>query len=452
MRRSRRRKLGIIIYILLFSFIVGGPFYLLKFSPKPSEDYRRKNPPAWVGVLTFWDFPRLDQESGSNFKWIYEKINEFEKEHPGVYIDFQPLDWEKGGIKIETAFKMGNPPDILPISNDYGFFTQEYLVPLNPYLSEEEISSFKEIALEAVTYDHKIWGLPWMMSIYTMVLNLDLFRERGVEPPTDGNWSYEEFIEKLQQLTFDGEGKGKVHHYGLNSFIQSGYYNLWGILLSDGGEIVDKNFGYTFNDEKALSGLQKVIDLKQKYGVTPADFGENTSNKAWTSFYKDQNVAVYPVGTWAINVLDNLQKQGVGFNYTIASFPYGNLKVPISISSGVGAYGVTKQEDEKKLEMCIAFLKFLAKDQYQEELHRLGVFPVKKTVGNIYQEHPIMTMIYEDLGNMKIIPLHPYWKEIDQILQNEIRLGVLGEKTPQEVITDAEEKVKIFMNTVGRQN
>src|SRR5690606_34195515 len=144
-----------------------------------------------------------------------------------------------------------------------------------------------------------------------------------------------------------------------------------------------------------------------------------------TNFYKDKNIAAYPVGTWALNVLDGLQKEGTGFNYGIAKFPTGKLGKPITLSNMIGSYGMTKQEDRAKAEMIVKFLKFLVKDEYQQELDRLGVFPVRKSIGNIYTDNPNMTIIYEELENADIIFDHPYWKEIDEILQREIQQGVL---------------------------
>ncbi|SET47354.1 carbohydrate ABC transporter substrate-binding protein, CUT1 family [Natronincola peptidivorans] len=450
MRKSKKKLLGIVIYLTLFMFIIGGPFYLYYLQPKIADHNKAQIEPSWTGVISFWDFPRLDRDSGTNFRWIYEKIQDFEKENPGVYINFQTLDWEKGTVKLDTAIKMGNPPDIIPIGSDYSILGQEILEPLDTYLTEEEVEKFRENVIEAVTYNGQIWAMPWMMTTYTMVLNLDLFHERGVEPPVDGNWSYDEFVEKMQRLTYDSKGRGKADYFGFNSFVQSGYYNIWGFLLSDGAEIINKNQQYVFTDDSAQSGVEKIIDLKYKYGVTPTNFGENTSNAAWTSFYQDQNIAVYPVGTWALNVLDSLIKEGVGFEYTIANYPTGELGVPISISSGIGAYGVKKQVDDKKLQVCVNFLKYLTDDKYQMELDRLGVFPVKKTVGNIYEGNALMTMLYNNLDNTKMIPPHPYWKEIDNILQNEIRLGLLGKKTAEEILREVNQKVELLLNTIGK--
>lgn len=449
--KKHRKKIWIFFtYILLFIFILGGPYYFINFSPEVVDYDIDLHHSDWTGIISFWDFPRLDKKSGTNFRWIYEKIETFEKANPGVYIDFTPLDWERGAIKLDTAIKVGNIPDIVPITSNYSIFGQGVLETLEEHLTAEEIKSFRKNAIDAVTYNGHIWGMPWMISTYTMVLNLDLFKEKGVAPPIDGKWSYEEFIEKLQQLTYDSKGNGKIDHFGFNSFIQSGYYNTWGILLSDGGEIFDSSLKYVFYDEKALSGLQKLMHLKEKYGVTPLNFGENTSNIAWTSFYKDKNIAVYPVGTWALNVLENLKNQGEGFEYTIAHYPTGKLETPMAINSGVGAYGISKQEDKEKLKMCVKFLKYLSDDEHQKELGRLGVLPVKKTVGNIYENDPLMTMIYHNIDHIKVIPPHPHWKEIDAILQNEIRMGLLEKKTAEEVLRDAKENIETFLRSVAK--
>lgn len=450
MKKSKNKWWTYIAYILLFVFIYGGPFYFINFIPKVRDYNREPQAPEWTGVISFWDFPRLDKKTGTNFQWIYEKIKAFERANPGVYIDFTPLDWEMGNIKLDTAIKMGTPPDILPITSNYSILDQEVLEVLEVHLTSEEIKAFRENAIEAVSYNGHIWGIPWMISTYTMVLNLDLFEKKAVLPPTDGIWTYEEFVEKLQQLTYDSKDKDKIDHFGFNSFIQPGYYNTWGILLSDGGEIFDSNLNYIFYDEKALTGLKKLMDLKRLYGVIPPTFGENTSNIAWTSFYKDKNIAVYPVGTWALNALENLRDKGEGFEYTIAHYPVGSLGNPVTINSGVGAYGVSKEKDRDKLKMCIKFLKYLSNDEHQRELDRLGVLPVKKAVENIYENDPLMSMIYDNIDNIKIIPLHPYWKEIDHILQNEIRMGLLEKKTAEEVLADARSKIELFLKTIKR--
>ncbi len=449
MHSKVHKTFKVFLCLILTFFIVMGPYYLVIYRPSDGDYNKEKDEIQWQGVISFWDYPRLDQKTGTKFGWMYEKIRAFEKANPGVYIDFTPLTWEKGPIKVNTATKLGGLPDIVPIGSEYSIMSRDVLQPLDQYLTRDEITDFRENAIKSVTYDEKIYGVPWMMTTYTMVLNLDLFSQKGIEPPENGIWTYDEFVEKMKSLTFDSKGNKKIDHYGFNSFIEPGYYNTWGILLSDGAQVFNDKKEYSFNDSRALSGVKKLIDLKLEYGVVHPDFGVNNSNKSWTNFYKDKNIAVYPTGTWAFNVLDGLQKEGTGFNYGIAKFPSGDLGKSITLSNMIGSYGMTKQEDVEKSEMIVKFLKFLVNDSNQKELTRLGVFPTRKSIGNIYEDNSNMSAVYGELQNADIVFDHPHWKEIDEILQREIQQGVIGNKTPEEVLKDAEEKINILLNSLG---
>lgn len=431
-----------ILSALLLMFIVIWPTYLF-FSHKYEEIKPKEDATPWTGVISIWDYPRLNVHTGSRYGWIEEKIKKFEKKNPGVYIDFQPLDWNKGPIKLEVGLTTGTLPDIGPIGTDFAFMREDILEPLDEYFTEDEKEKFKYQALRAVTYDNKMWGMPFMMTTYAMYINLDIFRQRGVEPPIDGNWTYEEFVEKMQKLTWDSKNDGKIDQYGFMSFVKPDYYNIWGFLLSDGAQIIDEDAGeYRFYGEKAITGLNKIVDLNQKHKVTPDDFGTVNENQAWEMFYKEKKVAVYPTGSWAVRVLNDLRSKGEGFDFAIANYPIGDKRIPTNLSNNVSGYGVFKQEDKEKLNMCIKFLKFLIEEDSQRGLEKLGVFPVITGIDDLYENDEKMKKIEDCLLYTQVLPKHKNWKDIDRILQNQIRLAIIGEKSSEEALEEAKDQVE----------
>ncbi|RKD30113.1 ABC transporter substrate-binding protein [Thermohalobacter berrensis] len=444
------RKIRVLSTILLIIFIITWPIYFFTHTPIKKDKNKEtvdEEKSQWKGVIRLWDFPRLNINTGSRYSWIMSKIRKFEKENPGVFIEFEPIDWKKGPIKLEVGLQTGNLPDIAPVGTDPLFMTKEVLEPLDSFLTKSEINKFKPQALKAVKYNGKIWGMPFMMTTYAMYLNLELFRQRGVEPPIDGNWTYEEFIDKMKKLTYDSDGDGKIDYYGFVSFIEPNYYNIWGIILSDGAEIIDNNGQYVFYGEKALSGLQKLVDLKKKYKVTPEDFGLYDENTAWDMFYNKKKVAVYPTGSWAVRVLQKLYEKGKGFEFTVANYPIGDRRIPISFNNSVSAYAIFKQENEEKLKMCVKFLKFLVNNDNQRELEKLGVFPVKKGIKGMYLYDEKMKRVEDIISYTKTIPRHGKWKKIDRILQNQVRLAVIGKKTSSKALEDAKKQVYQILNT-----
>ncbi len=448
MEKRKHRPFTLFLCLILCGFIILAPIYFIEYRDKLDNDLNENKSESWKGVITIWDYPRLDINNKSRFGWITSKIKEFEKQNQGVYIQLKPLDRKKGPIEIETAIMTKTFPDIAPVGSDHSVIVQNVLEPLDKYFTEKELDNYKSSALKSVMYNGRVWGVPWMMSTYTMFLNLDLFNERGVEPPKDGNWTYDEFVETLKALTYDKDGDEKNDIFGFHSFIGPNDYNIWGILLADGGDIFSSDGNtFMFNDQKAVSGLKKFTDLKLKHKVTPETLGENSEQEAWNLFSRKKQVGIYPTGTWAVNALNDLRLNGEGFNFGVANYPIGEKGVPVPMARTTSAYGIFKQEDVEKTQMCIKFLKFITEDQYQEELGNLGIFPVKKSVGEIYQDDPIMGFIEKSIDYTYSIPTIPHWLTIDDLLQSQIRQVLLEEKSANQALEDAEMKIQLYINT-----
>ena len=452
MEKRRHRPFTLFLCLILCAFIILGPIYFIEYSHVKNHKSPKDMETNWKGVITLWDYPRLDSSNGTRFGWINRIIKDFERAHPGVYIELKPMDWSTGPMELETAIQTKSYPDMAPVGSDYSIIGQNVLEPLDEYLSPEILSNYRTHAIEAVRYNRQIWGIPWMMTTYTMFLNLELFHEKGIRPPEKGNWTYEEFVETMKALTYDRDGDGKNDVYGFHSFIDLNDYNCWGILLADGAEFFNEEKDYKFNDKRAISGLKKLADLKLVHKVTPESLGKNSENEAWDLFSNQKKVAVYPTGTWAINVLNNLRYEGKGFEFGVANYPIGEKGVPVPMAQSVAAYGIFKQQDKEKLKMCVKFLQFISQEKYQKELYRLGVFPVNKNVGEIYKNDSMMGLIENSIAYTKGIPDHPQWLTIDGLIQSQIRQVLLELKTPEEALRDAEMKINILLRAQRKVN
>lgn len=283
----------------------------------------------WEGVISLWDYPRPFLAEGSSFGWMRERIREFERMHPGVFIELYPLTWGEGRKQLDLAVDRGTCPDIAPVGDNLGYAARGVLEPLDQFIAPNRVIQYREHVLTAVSHNGAIWGIPVYCAVPNMLLNLDAFEEAGVEPPENGRWTYDEFVSILQRLTLDRDGDGKPEQYGLGSYISNGYYNLWGILFSDGWRIYDPVTGrYTVNTTKAVSGMEKLSRLVHEYGVVKSDLALCTQAKAWKDFAVDKKVAVYPEGPWAAEEMRKLQSEGRGFECGTALYPAGTLGPP----------------------------------------------------------------------------------------------------------------------------
>lgn len=399
----------------------------------------------YKGVIKIWDIPWEDITRGNHFAWLRERIHVFERRNPGVYIEFTTMDEDSLNLSLkDNNLSMEDMPDIVPVNQNFRDFN--ILEPLDDYFTKEELEKFKHHVLRSRRYNDSLVAVPIGISTNVMYINLDKFYERGVSPPTNGLWTYEEFVESLKELTYDSDDDGIIDEYGFLADIGDSYH-IWGMILSDGGELFNyKRMEYNFYGEKAIKGLERVIDLKEKYRVLPDYFGIINKKDIWEMFYKDQKIAIAINGAWASNFLEELYSNDEGFNFDIVNFPVGDKKIPIVLSDQVLSYGVIKTQDPKKTEMCVKFLKYLTSESNQRSLESLGLFSVNRGINDMYMEDIKMKKIEESLLYTEYIPFIENWSEYYAIIQEELRNAVLGKKASYEAIEDAKFKIDTIRN------
>ncbi|MGI6702457.1 MAG: extracellular solute-binding protein [Clostridia bacterium] len=413
---------------LLFGWKLVQNRVVLDFS-KPDTDRAE-----WEGVISVWDYPRPLLGEGSNFGWIRDRIREFEKAHPGVFIDLYTLDWGEGRRQLDLAVDHGMCPDIAPVGDNLGYVDREALEPLDRFITPEEINTYQNYALGAVTHKGSLWGVPLYCVAPAMILNLDCFAEAGVAPPEDGKWTYREFVEALRQLTVDGDGDDSPKQYGFGAYLQNGYYNLWGIVFSDGWGIYDPvNGNYRVDTPEAVSGLEKLARLVLEYGVAGEDLATVSQALAWKAFAVDKRVAVYPEGAWAVRELNKLRSEGRGFEFGIAEYPAGALGYAVTVGE-VAAYGVFRQQNEQKLSMCVKFIRYLAESLRQQDMTGTGLLPVRG------DDSGGRNGLEED-ERVIVIPKLDNWYKVEDVINRAISRVLLGEMEPSQAFSEAQREI-----------
>ncbi|MDN5312410.1 MAG: multiple sugar transport system substrate-binding protein [Thermoanaerobacteraceae bacterium] len=395
----------------------------------------------WQGVITLWDFPRWPDKNGDRFGWIEKKISEFEKKHPGVFIHLRQLKWEYGLIELKAAAAAGTPPDMAPVAADFDFISAGYLEQVDEYIKPEDIPKYDEKAIEAVSYQGRIYGFPWFITTHSLFLNLEAFSARGAKNPGNETWTYDEFVAALQKLTYDKNRNGKMDYYGFNLFLSPGNFTVWPFLTMDGANIFDENGNFVLNSPEGVSALAKMVDLAAKYKVVPEeDYGTLEENLVWGDFAEKRKIAVYPAGPWAIKVLEDRERAGKGFKFDIAQYPAGQ-KQPRAFAI-VSAYGIFKQEDGAKKELCAEFLSYITSEKEQQALEQYGVFPAIKAVRQKIIEDPFMKKMEKILDDARVLPKVNNLYKKDEILTAQIRMALLAQKTPAQALEDAAREIE----------
>lgn len=400
----------------------------------------------WEGKITIWDGPRWADDKDNKYHWLEAKKAEFEDKYPGVEIEIVQTPWAEFNDKLSVAIAGRAWPDIAAVdisggSVNVNHIEQGVIEPIDEFFKKDELKDFYPNALAAYEHDGKHYGIPNSLTVHSMLLNLDLFEAKGVEPPKDGRWTYDEFVEKMKALSGDGV-------YGFSTYLLPGYYEAWPFLLMDGGyPLSDDNKKYTFDSKEAISGLQKLVDLKLKLGVAPQEMGNADVGGTWNAWAAadQRKVAVEPWATWAIAAA-----QGEKFktNFMVAEYPTGETGEPVTIG-GVGGWTMFAQEDEGKKRMVAEFMKYISTaDEQVVWAKNYGTFPSRQSAveQDPFKDNPEMAKAQELSTQAVMMPRHPEWKRIDEVIQKELQLVANGEKTPEEALKDAKPEVEKILN------
>src|SRR5881296_2852396 len=304
-----------------------------------------------------------------------------------------------------------------------------------PPLTAAEKSDFNASALTATTYKGKVVAYPLWIVPWFEYVNLDLFKERGVTPPKDGNWTYEEFLDAAKKLTFKRADGKQIYGFAHAN-------DEFAFMLIDGGRLYDTAVKtWTFNSAEAVSGLERWVALA-KEKVMPPDFLTLNPNDSQARFISGE-IAILQRPSAMINVLNADPKWVYGTNWDIANFPKG--KTAQTAWGGVGFIAVREQSDADKKAAAHGFAKYLTGPDIGPDLKKMTppieywLAPAARTsAAGIYGEyHPAKAKVAKMGSFTYVLPNVSTWAEIDQKYLRPARDAALeGKKTAKQALDE----------------
>lgn len=296
-------------------------------------------------------------------KKIFTKmIDDFEKTHPGVKVNYQhvPGTQEDYLVKLTSLLAANKMPDVFYIHSDefFSWADADRLENLTPYMEASQVAANAQVwekSLNVFRFDtaaHQVgqgdlYGLPKDLGPWAMVYNKTLFEAKGValpDPEKPMTWS--EFVEVCKQLT-DGTGVNKV--FGTAN------YTLEAAVWSNGADFLNEDHTQvTVDTPEFAEAMQWVADLALVEGVAPTP--EEDSASGWFQRWVNGKVGMAWMGPWDQATF-----------WDSVSFEWDIMPTPVSDNTGKGvswlasaALCVSKTSKEKQVAYELA--EFLSMD------------------------------------------------------------------------------------------
>src|SRR5690606_126393 len=107
-----------------------------------------------------------------------------------------------------------------------------------------------------------------------------------------------------------------------------------------------------------------------------------------------------------------------------------------------------KQDSDAKKEVVAEFKKSISDTDEQFLMSQsYGIFPARISAAEMdpFAENPEMARAQEMSEQVVMLPRHPEWKKIDEIIQRELQLVFNGEKTAEEAMATAKPDVEALL-------
>jgi multiple sugar transport system substrate-binding protein len=318
-----------------------------------------------------------------------------------------------------------------------------------PPLTDAERRDFNESALQATTYKGKVVAYPLWIVPWFEYINLDIFKERGVTPPKDGVWGFDEFFAAAQKLTFKRADGNQIYGFAHAN-------DEFGLMLVDGGRPYDKDLKkWTFNDKDSVDSLDRWVSLA-KAKVMPPDYLTLNPNDSQARFLSG-DVAILQRPSAMINVLNADKNWEFGRNWSIANLPKG--RGPQTAWGGVGFIAVREQADAEKKAAAHQFAKYLTGPDIGPDLKKMAppveywLAPAGRTsAAGIYGEyHPAKARVAGMGAFTYVLPNVRTWSEIDQKYMRPARDAALeGKKTAKQAMDDVAPEAQRLLDEANK--
>ena len=284
-------------------------------STQPEESNNANAEPI---VLKYWSF-----HAGSEAEFIVQAVQLYNDTHEDVQIEHTVVNQSDYiTTLIPTAYANGEAPDILYVepSTFTKYADKGMLADLTPYYSEELKNDILPSALDAATYDGKIYALPFEMEILGLFYNADMLEAAGVTPPT----TWDEMYEAAKTLTTDDV-------YGLVLPVEkSGYtlFNWWPFMWMNGADVLSSDRTTCTVDTPEMAGALDFWGRFFQEGLSPSSLQIGP----WDIGNIGTGIAAMQVcGTYAINSTETTYPD---VNIQVVPFPAPEGKQSYTVAGG----------------------------------------------------------------------------------------------------------------------
>ena len=362
------------------------------------------------------------------FDVTYEKqIKKFKKAYPHIEIKMRAAyeSYEDGTNTILREAVSGNLPDVtMQGLNRQAIFVEKGIAKsLEPFIAKEKDfakEGYHKAMLDLGTFNNKVYGLPFSISLPVGYYNMDLMKKAGITKASQLPRTWAQVIETCKTLRSSGVKNPIFWGWNItgNWFVQA--------LMWSQGEPTIKGNKVNFDGAAGLRALETMKSIFR---------GCEMQNLEWKAALKSFSAGEIGMMFWSTSAVGAVERAKGNFKLVTNEFPGigGNPKgLP---AGGNSALLVSTSKDPKQLDAAWKWLKFITSGEGAADVARTtGYMPPNKAANEIilkdfYAKNPTKATAVRQLPLLREWQAYPGDKGLamTQLLYDGIERIVVGD-------------------------
>lgn len=190
-------------------------------------------------------------------------VKEYQETHPNIQVEVIATSWDEHTSKATTMALAGEAPDIIEVDySDIGSYAEMGVgVNLADYLDSSVLADFDQNALDYMTLDGSVYGLPLYISIQALGGNKEMLEAAGadVEKIQTEGWTFDEFLDIIKNGTTD-DCFGFV--FANSGVTTKDFVSIFGVSAGITSDFTS-DLKYAYTSDNMLTLLQAVETMTQ---------------------------------------------------------------------------------------------------------------------------------------------------------------------------------------------
>ncbi|PLW73142.1 extracellular solute-binding protein [Streptomyces sp. SCUT-3] len=388
--------------------------------------------------ITVW----LTVDAQKNWPELVKQADQaFAARHKGVKVKHEYFEWTAKNQKLDAVLATDKVPDVVEMGNSetLGYLAKGAFAEIDPSRFENS-EQWLDALRESVTWNGKLYGVPYYAGARTATWRTDIAEEVGVdEPPAD----WKELTAALDKIQKKKGDKFSAWYQPTRD-----WYTGMAFVKDAGGDIAELEGGKW---TATLSTPESVKGLKNWKAVIDAYMhGDKNKDDAdrYIVYGQGRSAMIYANSWEGATAADpKFDKTGGKLAENLESFALPGTKGGLMPNFIGGSDLVIPAKSDAK-EMAADWIKGFTDTKAQRGLIEKGNLPNAKSLLAPLADDPETAAAARANENTWFVPMAPGWLQVEkkQVLQNMLNDIAVGKKSVEAAAKDADAQINAVIN------